>query len=152
MVPAGWLLGSAVLAVVSLGVGGVIRAALSVLLCVGGCLGMVYLVTEGKDDSEEDPSEDSEVGRLSWEKLKRTTLRTPAVPSLSPRLTGIAPLDGELHQILSYVLRDYVQSWQAELTHTNDFSTHVQEAAQVVISGLAARIRQVDWIPFLTTR
>ena len=148
--PLGWLLGSAVLLVISLGLGGLFKALLSVILCVGGGLVIVYVVTDHSGDGHSSSS--TSRSRQNWSKTRRSALRVPSVPALSPQLTGIPLIDGELHQVIAYVHRDYVQSWQAELTHTNDFSTHVQEATTVVISSLARRIRQVDWMPFLTTR
>jgi len=47
--------------------------------------------------------------------------------------------------------RDYVQTWQSQLTHTNDFPLRVRQAVQAVISALSHKVRAVDWIPFLTT-
>ena len=62
------------------------------------------------------------------------------------------PIDKELTDILNYVFRDHIQLWQVQLTHSNVFPLQVHASLKVVISTLAERIKDVDWIPFLTTR
>lgn len=74
------------------------------------------------------------------------------VASSTARLTGIPQLDEEINEILGHVFRDNVLPWQTELTHSNVFTLRVQESIRVAIAVLSERVRQVDWIPFLTTR
>ena len=68
------------------------------------------------------------------------------------RLTGLPQLDDEVNEILSFVFRDQILPWQTQLTHTNVFTLRVQEGLRAGIAELSERVRQVDWIPFLTTR
>ena len=68
------------------------------------------------------------------------------------RLTGIPQLDDEVNEILSFVFRDQILPWQTQLTHTNVFTLRVQDGIRAGIAEFSERVRQVDWIPFLTTR
>ena len=68
------------------------------------------------------------------------------------RLTGIPQLDDEVNEILAFVFRDHILPWQTQLTHTNVFTLRVQDGMRAGIAEFSERVRQVDWIPFLTTR
>ena len=68
------------------------------------------------------------------------------------RLTGIPQLDDEVNEILAFVFRDQILPWQTQLTHTNVFTLRVQDGIRAGIAEFSERVRQVDWIPFLTTR
>ena len=75
----------------------------------------------------------------------------PVAPSAN-RLTAIPELDDELSEILCHVFHDHILPWQTSLTHSNVFTVRVQESIRAAIAVLSDRVRQVDWIPFLTTR
>ena len=55
-------------------------------------------------------------------------------------------------EMMDFILRDYVHSWNSQLNHCNDFPNEIRRSLIFTVSGLSAKIRQVDWIPFLTTR
>ena len=60
--------------------------------------------------------------------------RAEAVLACDPYLTGIPPIDGQLEDILSYILRDYVYPWLFKVTHSNEFSLQLRETVQVLQS------------------
>ena len=91
--------------------------------------------------------------RQSWSSQRQTYGLTPdPVTPSGGRLTGIPQLDDEVNEILSFVFRDQILPWQTQLTHTNVFTLRVQDGIRAGIAEFSERVRQVDWIPFLTTR
>ncbi|KAJ9575635.1 hypothetical protein L9F63_007496, partial [Diploptera punctata] len=75
-------------------------------------------------------------------------------PSLKAdrRLTGSQVIDESLQEIIGYVLRDYVSPWYNRLSVDPEFPYEVRQTAQRVIVTFAGRMKEVDWIPYLTTR
>ncbi len=144
-----WLTVAAALLALALGVGGVLKLLLCVVLSACGCLLVAFVIS----DAQTSPWDELRQCRQRWRKI-RTPAEKPERPRPTPgsSLTGEPPIDAELSEILSFVLRDFVHVWQCKLTHTNDFSHAVQETVQTSIAALSDRVRMVDWIPFLTTR
>ncbi|PSN51606.1 hypothetical protein C0J52_09091 [Blattella germanica] len=68
------------------------------------------------------------------------------------RLTGSQVIDESLQEILGYILRDYVCPWYDRVSADPEFPHEVRQTAQRVIVTFAGRMKEVDWIPFLTTR
>ncbi len=145
-----WLAASILLAVFSLGLSGILKLLTSVLLIICGCLVVLYAVTS----SDRGVAFASNVlnARQRWQRQQRAPQAPRGRPSMSSQLTGIQMMDDQLHLIISYLMRDYVHSWQGQLTHTNDLPQHAQQTLQHVVSSLADKFARVDWIPFLTTR
>ena len=67
-------------------------------------------------------------------------------------LTGSEVIDEPLNSILGFVFRDYIYPWHFKLTHKRSFPVHLQDSVQIMASNLAYKIKNVDWIPYLTTR
>lgn len=68
------------------------------------------------------------------------------------RLTGSHVIDESLQEIIGYVLRDYVSPWYNRISTDEEFPHEVKQTAQKVIVTFACRMKEVDWIPYLTTR
>ncbi|PNF27617.1 hypothetical protein B7P43_G02252 [Cryptotermes secundus] len=68
------------------------------------------------------------------------------------RLTGSQVIDESLQEIIGYVLRDYVSPWYDRLSANEEFPHEIRQTAQKVIITFAGRMKEVDWIPYLTTR
>uniref|UniRef100_A0A1B6BYU1 Sorting nexin-13 n=1 Tax=Clastoptera arizonana TaxID=38151 RepID=A0A1B6BYU1_9HEMI len=73
-------------------------------------------------------------------------------PRIDKRLTGSQVIDDQLEDILTYVIRDYVYSWYEELTADEELPHEVRVAAQKTIISFASRMKEIDWIPYLTTK
>ncbi|XP_067006541.2 sorting nexin-13 [Anabrus simplex] len=71
---------------------------------------------------------------------------------LDRRLTGSQVIDESLQEIIGYVLRDYVSPWYNRVSTDEEFPHEVRKTAQKVIVTFAGRMKEVDWIPYLTTR
>ncbi|XP_011306364.1 sorting nexin-13 isoform X2 [Fopius arisanus] len=80
------------------------------------------------------------------EKLQRVTF------TLDKRVTGSPIIDESLQEILDFVLRDYVEPWYSVLTNDEEFPCSVRDTAQKIAINIANRVKDVDWIPYLTTR
>ncbi|XP_011499645.1 PREDICTED: sorting nexin-13-like [Ceratosolen solmsi marchali] len=72
--------------------------------------------------------------------------------TLDKRVTGSHIIDESLQEILDFVLRDYVEPWYGALTDDEEFTKSVRDTAQKIAINIANRVKDVDWIPYLTTR
>lgn len=68
------------------------------------------------------------------------------------RLTGSQLIDESLQDIISYIIRDYVYPWYDKVSDNDEFCHHIRDSGQKAIVNIAARMKEVDWIPYLTTR
>uniref|UniRef100_A0A6M2DLF5 Putative sorting nexin-13-like isoform x1 n=1 Tax=Xenopsylla cheopis TaxID=163159 RepID=A0A6M2DLF5_XENCH len=85
------------------------------------------------------------------EKRPRTTHKTDS------RLTGSDVIDRALRDIVTYILRDYVHSWYNKITNLpNDdersFDKAIRSSIQYAVSRVSERVKEVDWLSFLTTK
>ncbi|GLG99697.1 Sorting nexin-13 [Gryllus bimaculatus] len=71
---------------------------------------------------------------------------------LDRRLTGSHIIDESLQEIIGYVLRDYVSPWYNRVSTEEEFPHEVRQTAQKIIITFACKMKEVDWIPYLTTR
>ncbi len=166
LMPSWWVAASVALAVLSLGLSGILKLAASILLVVSGCLAVLYAVTAALHDQERASVASTSSSRQEWRhhlvhrgrRQRRSGRRrdskssSPPPPPMDSQLTGVPLIDEQLHLIISYLMRDHVHSWQSGLTHDNEFPQRVQRTLQTAIASLSDRVRRVDWIPFLTTR
>lgn len=68
------------------------------------------------------------------------------------RVTGSHVIDESLQEILDFILRDHIEPWYGRLTDDEEFTKSVRDTAQKIAINLANRVKDVDWIPYLTTR
>ncbi|ETN72258.1 PXA domain protein, partial [Necator americanus] len=52
--------------------------------------------------------------------------------------------------MLSYVMRDFVDSWYKKITNDELFRESLKRTARRSIGSLSQCMRQVDWVPFFT--
>lgn len=85
---------------------------------------------------------------------KVVDLMRQAPPKLKTdrRLTGSQVIDEQLQDILSYIIRDYVYPWYDQLSANPEFPHQVRLTVQKMLISFANRVKEVDWIPYLTTR
>ncbi|KAJ8688132.1 hypothetical protein QAD02_023927 [Eretmocerus hayati] len=72
--------------------------------------------------------------------------------TLDRRVTGSHVIDESLQEILDFVLRDYVEPWYSILTDDEEFTKSVRDTSQKIAINIANRVKDVDWIPYLTTK
>ncbi|XGW26925.1 hypothetical protein V3C99_007476 [Haemonchus contortus] len=65
-------------------------------------------------------------------------------------MTNCQSMDAVLEQMLSFVMRDYVDSWYKKLTDDELFKESLRRTARRSVSSLSQCMRQVDWVPFIT--
>lgn len=140
-----WIIFTAVLAVLSFGLSGILKLIACLLIVLSGSLAVLFTVTEATNVNKDK--------RQKWplSRLKRTK-KSESIANPNPILTGFPEIDMEMAEMLDFILRDYVHSWNSLLNHCNDFPNEIRRSLIFTVSGLSAKIRQVDWIPFLTTR
>lgn len=66
-------------------------------------------------------------------------------------LTGSAAVDAPLQEMLDYILRDYVYSWYSKLASSQQFPVEVRSCLARIVSILAEKMGEVDWVNYLTT-
>lgn len=85
-------------------------------------------------------------------KVVEEACREKLVNKIDKRLTGSHVIDESLHDIISFVLRDYVSPWYQRISADDDFVLGVRETLQIIVINIAARMKDVAWIPYITTR
>ncbi|XP_066157818.1 sorting nexin-13-like isoform X1 [Euwallacea fornicatus] len=85
-------------------------------------------------------------------KLIKALLTSPKrAPKTDSRVTGSELIDSSLQEILGYIVRDYVQPWYSLISVNTEFpQVTVRETAQTFAINISNRIKEVDWIPYLT--
>ena len=149
-----WLILAFGLITLSLGLAGVIQViSLMIVFIVGA--GLLWY---GVADSDKVAQRGHIVGGLRVNKPRTRPLKHVSrnQEAVWPRdhmtvLTGFSQIDAPLNQIFAYIFRDYVLSWHFPLTHNAGFPAEAEKSVHSMVAALATRIRNVDWIPYLTT-
>ncbi|KAJ3654689.1 hypothetical protein Zmor_013862 [Zophobas morio] len=69
------------------------------------------------------------------------------------RVTGSELIDSSLQEILGYIIRDYISPWYNLISKDSEFTnTTVRKSAQTFAINISNRVKEIDWIPYLTTR
>ncbi|RZF41068.1 hypothetical protein LSTR_LSTR002700 [Laodelphax striatellus] len=130
-----------------------ISSVVSIALCVLGGITLVYLnhgeaivdyLSKADDTCELQPPGLYKVLEVLQEGTKKK--------KTDNRLTGSQVIDEQLHEILEFTIRDYVYPWYDEVSADDDFPHEIRVAAHKLIVAFASRMKEVDWIPYLTTR
>ncbi|KAL5242182.1 hypothetical protein ACI65C_009592 [Semiaphis heraclei] len=66
-------------------------------------------------------------------------------------LTGSEYIDLQLSDIMDYILRDYVYPWYDKLSDDEDFPIQIHKSTSYLISCMAKRLQQVDFLQFVCT-
>lgn len=69
------------------------------------------------------------------------------------RVTGSDVIDSSLQEILGYIIRDYISPWYNVISDDKEFSEiTIRKTAQTFAINISNRIKDIDWIPYLTTQ
>lgn len=68
------------------------------------------------------------------------------------RLTGSSCIDEVLQEILQFFFRDYIHYWYSTISDDERFLYELRLILQKSIISFATRAKEVEWVPFLTTR
>jgi len=67
------------------------------------------------------------------------------------RITGSALIDETIHEMIDYILRDYIHSWHDHITEDDEFVHELRLTIQETLVTLSSRVKEIDWIPYITT-
>ncbi|XP_024944002.1 sorting nexin-13 isoform X2 [Cephus cinctus] len=136
-----------------LGLGTILKILTCLLVLILGILTCIYkqyspvLDNEIKSGKENLHKKTEKLRQLLDETSKRKVTFTS-----DRRVTGSHIIDESLQEILDFVLRDYIEPWYGSLTDDEEFTKSVRDTAQKIAINIANRVKDVDWIPYLTTR
>jgi len=68
------------------------------------------------------------------------------------RLTGSSCIDEVLQEVIQYFFRDYIYYWYYSISDDERFLYELRQTIQKTIITFASRSKDVEWVPFLTTR
>jgi sorting nexin-13 len=69
------------------------------------------------------------------------------------RVTGSELIDTSLQEILGYIIRDYISPWYNLISRDSEFTNvTVRKTSQTFAINISNRVKEIDWIPYLTTR
>ncbi|KAL4096986.1 hypothetical protein QTP88_021840 [Uroleucon formosanum] len=66
-------------------------------------------------------------------------------------LSGSEYIDQQLSDIMDFILRDYVYPWYDKLSDDEDFPIQIHRSTSYLISCMAKRLQQVDFLQFVCT-
>ncbi|KAF5399435.1 Sorting nexin-13 [Paragonimus heterotremus] len=72
------------------------------------------------------------------------------VPRPKIKMSLTPALDVVFNQIISYIIRDYINSWYAPLTTDTVFISELHRLLQQITANTVKRVSRANWIPFLT--
>ncbi|XP_022907033.2 sorting nexin-13-like [Onthophagus taurus] len=86
-------------------------------------------------------------------KIAKQLLTPKEIQKADNRVTGSDVIDSSLQEILGYIIRDHITPWYGLISTDSEFSERsVRKTAQTLAINISNRVKEVDWIPFLTTR
>merc|ERR1719494_330110 len=68
------------------------------------------------------------------------------------RLSGSSCIDEVIQEVLHYFFRDYIDYWYYSISDHERFRYELRQTIQRAIILFATRTKEVEWVPFLTTR
>lgn len=151
-----WVLLTLAMAVVSLGMSGIVKALGAIAAFLIGSVCLIYglstssQLTQRANIWRDRRVEDKETKMPCKSRMPDTS--APNSAGLLTTLTGITIIDSQLNQIIGYIFRDYVYAWHFDITHSSSFPSEAEDSLHVIVANLAFKIREVDLITFLTTR
>lgn len=60
-------------------------------------------------------------------------------PKLDMRLSGSAIIDETLHEMVDFILRDYIHSWYDYVSEDDEFIHELRKALQEILVNLSSR-------------
>ena len=146
-----WICARVLLALFAVGPAGLVKLAFCLGLLLAGSVSVLWLISRSKSRlSWCDRREDSQ--RARWPGPAPRKHRVRVSQPRDSRLTGVALLDSELNEMVTYLFRDFLSQWHAQLSHSGAFPLEVHNSLREVLSAIAEKIQSAEWIPFLTTR
>jgi sorting nexin-13 len=150
-----WIVLSVCLALVSLGISGVFTLFFAIMAFISGCLCLIYGIAYSSKLSTMANTLTQRSRQFYETKRLRVSIsesEEACYTSSGLSISGSPIIDAPLGEILGYVFRDYLYSWHFKLTHSKAFPIQLQDTAHFAITTLSRKIKDVDWMPFLTTR
>lgn len=71
---------------------------------------------------------------------------------MDKRMTGSNAIDEVLQELVEYTYRDYIQNWYQKISDDDQFNYNIRDTLQTVIIAFSERAKEMDLVPYLTTR
>ena len=150
-----WIVLSVVLALVSLGFSGLFTLGFVLASFLSGAFCILYGISFSPKLSSLAEILTTRTRHLFEPKRLRVSIsdsEDACYTSSGLSISGSDTIDLQLNEIVGYIFRDFVYSWHFRLTHSKSFPIQLQETTQFAMTTLCKKIKEVDWMPFLTTR
>ncbi|GLV38789.1 snazarus [Carabus blaptoides fortunei] len=155
----GWLGLVLTLCISSFGASWVVALVVGLLSLIVGLLTVLYVQNSNTEEDYfhssllENPLtvRESPVGVL--EKLAQSLKKSKNAQKQDRRVTGSDVIDSSLQEIFGYIIRDYIQPWYGLISNDSEFlESGVRKSAQTLAINISNRVKEIDWLPYLTTR
>ncbi|CAH0557190.1 unnamed protein product [Brassicogethes aeneus] len=150
----GWIGLIIILFITSFGLFWLVTILTSVLLLVLGVLTFLY-VNQDETDSflKKCPLTAASITEGGLKQFVSQLASPKRVQKTDSRVTGSELIDSSLQEILGYIIRDYITSWYNVISRDTEFpEMAVRKTAQTFAINISNKIKEIDWIPYLTTR
>ncbi|CAH1105443.1 unnamed protein product [Psylliodes chrysocephalus] len=154
---AGWIGLIVVLFLTSFGLSWLLIIIISLLLFLIGLISLLY-VQQGKIENfylkcAGNPLSSSNFREGGLEQIVKQLESPKKLQKQDHRVTGSELIDSSLQEILGYIIRDYVSTWYNIITRDSEFTNiTVRRTAQTFAINISNRVKEVDWIPYLTQK
>ncbi|XP_056629792.1 sorting nexin-13-like isoform X1 [Diorhabda sublineata] len=154
---AGWFGLILILCFTSFGISWLLIITLSLILFIVGLVSLLY-VQQGNIEKfyvkcAGNPLTLNNIREGGIEHIVKQLESPRKVQKRDSRVTGSELIDSSLQEILGYVIRDYVSNWYSIITKDTEFpDITVRRTAQTFAINISNRVKEVDWIPYLTQK
>eukprot|EP00111_Clytia_hemisphaerica_P023389 TCONS_00068881-protein len=138
------------------GIFGTISLLIYILLFIAGFSLVIWNWSVEKSSeilsSEDQPLLDHEDKYCGIPAVFKNIEKAPQGFKYDKRMTGSSCIDEVLQEVIQYFFRDYINYWYYSISDDERFLYELRQVIQKCIIGFASRTKEVEWVPFLTTR
>ncbi|GFS51622.1 sorting nexin-13 [Nephila pilipes] len=151
-----WLL---LVMLLSIATFGLWMCCLIIISCAVSCMGFIFMSNSGKNlqvfvnfDVASKSTGREGIPFFGIPKVVLQMSKSTTVPKLDKRLTGSNEIDYQLREILSNILRDFIQSWYKDVSSNAEFVNGFNDMCKNLINNFSKSSKEVNWISFFTQR
>ncbi|GFY73652.1 sorting nexin-13 [Trichonephila inaurata madagascariensis] len=151
-----WLL---LVMLLSIATFGLWMCVLIIVSCVFTIMGFIFMSNSGKNlrvfvnfDVASKSTGREDIPFFGIPKVVLQMNRSTTAPKFDKRLTGSNEIDFQLREILSYIVRDFIESWYKDVSSNADFINGFNDMCKNLINNFSKSSKEVNWISFFTQR
>lgn len=151
-----WICLAFFLFLATFGILGTLSVIIYIVLFLAGFFGVIWQWGVNRSNeilsSDDVPLIDYEDKYCGIPMVFKNIEKAPQGYKYDKRLTGSSCIDEVLQEVIQYFFRDYIHYWYYTMSDDERFLYELRQVIQKSIIVFASRTKEVEWVPFLTTR